>query len=459
MKFEEILIIKVGDVFYGIATSFIDQILRIPALTPLVLAPEEIRGLCAINGSVSPSLDLNYLLGLPKVDLEGRHSRLLTMTGLDKSVAFLVDYVENTLMIDEHEIEYIDDSEDAVVAIYKHENEIIRILDITILLQDTKLTQVESISVRDGSKKDQSLREMQEDAERFLIFKMEEELYSISIDILQEVLVMPDSFTELAGSGEEILGMLSLRGELLLVSDLRTFYGFNPELKESNRILLVNDQGDRIGLVVDEIVTISDFKRSDIDEMPENFQDNKLTGVIHNEEQLISMVGLEVIRGLIDDNERFMHEKNQLDEASKEVDIVMEVVVFKMGQEEYAIDIERVSEIIDMMPLTKIADAPEALSGVINIRGQVINVGSLYGHLGLDESSADVHNILICEDGTTRLGFCVDKVSDVLGIEAEAIRCESQDDELFNSVIHLDEGKRLVMLFDVNTIFSTKDVA
>lgn len=459
MKFEEILIIKVGAVYYGLATMHINQILRVPELTPLVLAPKEVRGLSAINGAVAPALDLNILLDLKAVDLEATHSRLLTLTSVDKSAALLVDYVDNTIQIDEENIEYINDAEDAVAAIYKHDQEIIQLLDMTRLLQDTTLIKMSPITVRDGGKKDQGTREKQEKQERFLIFKMEKELYSISIEILQEVLVMPESFTELAGSSDDILGMLSLRGELLLVSDLRSYYGFNAPIKESNRILLVNDEGSRIGLVVDEIVTISDFSSADIDVMPENFQDTKLSGVIHNDEQLISMVGIEVIQDLFEANQRFIHDQNSALEESKEVDIAMEVVVFKMGNEEYAINIERVSEIIDKTPLTKIADAPEALSGVINIRGQVINVGSLYRHLGLDESLADVSNILICTDGTTRLGFCVDKVSDVLAIESDAIRCTSDDKALFSNVIHLDNGARLVMLFDIDTIFNAKEVA
>lgn len=459
MKLEEILIIKVGDVVYGIETKFVDQILRIPSLTPLVLAPKEIRGLCAINGSVSPTLDLNILLGLPKVNLQEMHSRLLTLTALDKNAALLVDYVENTTLIDEENIEYIDNPEDAIVAIYKHNDEIVQIIDIKILFQNTSLRQVESISVKDGAKKEHAAQEKQEDTARFLIFKMQDEHYSVSIDILQEILVMPESFNELAGSSDEILGMLSLRGELLLVSDLRRFYGFTATNKESNRILLVNDNGARIGLVVDEILTISDFKLSDIDEMPENFQDMKLSGVIHNDEQLISMVGIDVIRGLIESNQRYVQQAGSAVDETKEINIAMEVVVFKMGNEEYAIDIERVSEIIDMTPLTKVADSPSSLSGVINIRGQVINVGSLYRYLGMDESKVDTKNILICEDGKTRLGFCVDKVSDVLGVEADAIRCESKQKDLFTSVIHLDEGERLVMLFNVDTIFGQKDVA
>jgi len=459
MKLEEVLIIKVGEVFYGLETQYIDQILRSPSLTPLVLAPKEIRGLCSVNGSISPVLDLNYLLDLGFVDTKAQHSRLLTLIGLEKNAGLLVDFVENTKVIDAADIEYIDNPEDAIVAIYKYDDEIVQIIDIALLFGDTSLAKVDAIVVKNGSKNDAASREKVEAQERFLIFKMEEELYSISIESLQEVLIMPESFTELAGSSDDILGMLSLRGDLLLVSDLRSYYGFNPVIKESNRILLVNDKGSRIGLVVDEIVTISDFNVSDIDEMPENFQDNKLSGVIHNENQLISMVGQNVIHELISENERFLQEKSVDSDDKKEIDIAMEVVVFKMGEEEYAIDIERVSEIIDMAPLTKIADAPPELSGVINIRGQVINVGSLYRRLGLDESSADINNILICENGVNRQGFCVDKVSDVLGVEADAIRCESTEEDLFKSVIHLDNGKRLVMLFDISTIFNSKDVA
>ena len=106
MDIEEILIIKDGNIGYGIETSWIDQILRVPDLTPVVLSSPLIRGLSAVSGNIVTVYDLQMLLGLHKVSSEDESSRLLTLN--ESCNALLVSEVSDTVMIDNRQIEYVD---------------------------------------------------------------------------------------------------------------------------------------------------------------------------------------------------------------------------------------------------------------------------------------------------------------------------------------------------------------
>ena len=452
MQIEEILIIKNDDISYGIDTAAIDQIMRVPELTPLALSPAEVRGLCAVGGNITTTLDMNTLLDMQKVDAEDSKSRLLTLTDAFEHVSLLVAEVIDTVDIVKADIEYIDNPEDAVCAIYKYDKDIVQILDFNRLTENVELRTFSTGNVKDGGSNIGTPEEqVQSNTQRFLLFSMATERYAIGIDFLREIIALPDTFTKVAGSSEEVAGIISLREELLLIADLRTYYGYSAEKTEKSRIFVARLDNKNIGLIIDEIIDIRDYPQSSIDTMPEHFKDGKISGVIHDDEQLVSLIGKDVLRELLDANEKHIVTK-EVNSDDVNSDIAMEVVVFKLAKEEYAINIEHVAEIIDTVPVTPVADAPELISGVINIRGQVVAIGSLHQRLGLSDKTAEDKKVIICNYNGNRVGFFVDSVSDVMGIKRDEIRSEEDRGELFSNILQLDDGKRLVLLFQIEKI-------
>ena len=122
MQIQEILIIKNAQENYGISTEDINQISRVPSLMSLPLIPKGTRGLCAVGGSIVSMIDVNLLLNMPEVDLGAGSSRLLSLNGKLSSNALLVSEVYNTVDIDEANIEYLDNANDPVIAIYKYKD-------------------------------------------------------------------------------------------------------------------------------------------------------------------------------------------------------------------------------------------------------------------------------------------------------------------------------------------------
>lgn len=98
----------------------------------------------------------------------------------------------------------------------------------------------------------------------------------------------------------------------------------------------------------------------------------------------------------------------------------IEVVEFELGGERYALDIQLVREIVEMMQITPIPRAPPFISGVINLRGEITNIMNLNTLLGLaNQDIRDNQKIIVLVPeaaGGSNVGIIVDDVSSVLQV-------------------------------------------
>lgn len=453
MRIEEILIIKNGSENYGISTDDINQISRVPSLMSLPLRPKGTRGLCGVGGSIVAMVDINLLLGMPCVDLESKDSRLLSLNGANSSNALLVSEVYNTVDIDEKNIEYLDIDGDPVIAIYKYKNLLVQILSLNILFSKINRVQIESKEVYSGKVK--AVKTKEEDSNRFLIFAMAKEKFALSIEYLREIILSDVSYTKIAGSSAELLGLITLREEIIAVIDLRSYYGFNAQMNEKNRILIATYNGDTIGLLVDEIIDIKSFLIKDIEYMRDSFEDKKISGVIHDEKYLISFFDKDVLEVIFNNNKAHIESSSKTSTVKESVENAMEVIVFKLAGSEYAFDVECVSEIIDIVNATKVAFTRNNVDGIINIRGQIVTIVSLFKKLNIPAQINHDSKIIVCDINGDKIGFVVDSISDIISIKADELK--KQDDDLFTNVLHLNDGQRLVLSMDIDKIVSNKD--
>ena len=454
MQIQEILIIKNGSESYGISTEDINHISRVPSLMELPLRPKGTRGLCGVGGTIVSMVDINLLLDMPQVDLEANNSRLLSLNGIYSSNALLVSEVYNTVDIDEKNIEYISNEDDPVIAIYKYNDSLIQVLSLDILFSKVNRIQIESKEVHSGKVKEVQIKE--EDSNRFLIFAMTDEKFALNIEYLREIILADVNYTNIAGSPEELLGLITLREELVAVIDLRSYYGFKSDMNEKNRILIASYNGDTIGLLVDEIIDIKSFLSKDIEYMSGSFEDNKISGVIHDGNSLISFFDDKVLEVIFNNNKAYIESKNDSLVSDDSVEEAMEVIVFKLAGKEYAFNVECVAEIIDIIRATNVAYTNDDIDGIINIRGQIVTIVSLFKKLNIPTKINEDSKIIVCNINGSKIGFVVDSISDILSIKIDELK--EQDDELFTNVLHLDDGKRLVLSMDIQKIVSKRDV-
>jgi len=100
----------------------------------------------------------------------------------------------------------------------------------------------------------------------------------------------------------------------------------------------------------------------------------------------------------------------------------IQVVVFKLGQEEYAVSILQVQEIKRMTDITRVPHAPEYIKGVMNLRGSVLPVLDLKKRLNIAGGElTDNTRIIIIKLGEITAGMIVDAVSEVMTIGTQSI--------------------------------------
>lgn len=138
----------------------------------------------------------------------------------------------------------------------------------------------------------------------------------------------------------------------------------------------------------------------------------------------------------------------------------VQVVAFKIGNEEFCLEISKVREIKEMMPITRVPNAPDYVEGVINLRGQITTVVNLKKKLGYYEDE-DISNkkIIIAEVKGEIIGIIVDSVSDVVTLTEDQIEptpktlVSRMDTRFIKGIAKINEGERLLIMVDLERLF------
>ena len=100
----------------------------------------------------------------------------------------------------------------------------------------------------------------------------------------------------------------------------------------------------------------------------------------------------------------------------------LEFLAFTLGEEEYGIDIQKVQELRGYDAVTRIANAPEFIKGVVNLRGIIVPIIDMRIKFALGKPSYDQFTVVIVLNiGGRVVGMVVDSVSDVITLSAEQI--------------------------------------
>ena len=139
-----------------------------------------------------------------------------------------------------------------------------------------------------------------------------------------------------------------------------------------------------------------------------------------------------------------------------------EFLAFKLGAEEYGIDILRVQEIRSYEEPTRIANAPEFIKGVINLRGVIVPIVDMRLKFRLDSATYDAFTVVIILNiGTRIVGMVVDSVSDVITLAPGQLRPVPE----FSSSIATDHllaigaiDERMLILVDIEKLMTADDM-
>ena len=140
-----------------------------------------------------------------------------------------------------------------------------------------------------------------------------------------------------------------------------------------------------------------------------------------------------------------------------------EFLTFTLGDEEYGIDILKVQEIRGYDAVTKIANSPPSIKGVINLRGAIVPIVDLRIKFNLGEPTYDQFTVVIILNIANRVvGMVVDGVSDVIALASDQIRPAPEfgatlDTQYIVGLATVDE--RMIIVVDIERLMTSQDMA
>ncbi len=139
-----------------------------------------------------------------------------------------------------------------------------------------------------------------------------------------------------------------------------------------------------------------------------------------------------------------------------------EFLTFRLGKEEYGIEILKVQEIRGYDAVTHIANAPEFIKGVVNLRGIIVPIVDMRIKFRLEKADYDQFTVVIILNVSGRVvGIVVDAVSDVINLGADQMRPAPEFGATINAeyIMGLGTvGERMLILMDIEKLMSSSDM-
>lgn len=144
-------------------------------------------------------------------------------------------------------------------------------------------------------------------------------------------------------------------------------------------------------------------------------------------------------------------------------DELLQLVSFKIGSEEFGVDILKVQEINRMVEITRVPQTPDYVEGVINLRGKVIPIVDLRKRFNLEVKEYDKNTRIVVVDITGNImGMVVDSVSEVLRLSSDTIVPPPEivtgvNSEYIKGVAKLED--RLLIFLDLSRVIDFDEMA
>ena len=150
-----------------------------------------------------------------------------------------------------------------------------------------------------------------------------------------------------------------------------------------------------------------------------------------------------------------------------EITETRQYLTFKLANEIFAIDVSKVREVLDFTSVTKIPRTPEFMSGVINLRGNVVPVVDLRLCFEMSHTEKTVNTCIVVvemlvEGEPTVIGALADSVEEVIDLEPDQIQPAPRMGTQVRTDFIKGMGKRdaqFIMILDIDRVFSTQELS
>ena len=467
-----------GNEVFAVDIAPVQEIIRVPDVVRVPLAPPTLDGLANLRGKVLPIISLRRIFGF--AEQEHNDATRALVIDIGQPLAFVVDKVVSVIGVEKSKVEGVGSIQGTVDTellsgmikdVAGHP--MIMVLDFAKLIakEFAEIAAVAKGAAMAGglSNGDKSAEDEDEasDELQLVSFDVANQEYAIAIEDVQEIVQVPENIVHVPHSESHVLGVMTLRNRLLPLVSLRRMFALPPQdADESSRIVVVSLGTASVGVVMDTVNEVLRVAKSNVDPMPALFARD---GALSDISQICRLDGGKRLVSIISARNLFRHsaikgaltnvEKLNADRSRDEVtagdelaDDDEQVVVFRLGKEEFGVPIDSVQEIVRVPEqLTHVPKAPPSVEGVINLRGAVLPVIDLRRRLGMAAvARSDRQRIMVFLIEGARTGFIVDSVAEVLKIHKSAIeaapRLSSGAGQLLGRMANLEKQKRMVQL-------------
>lgn len=130
----------------------------------------------------------------------------------------------------------------------------------------------------------------------------------------------------------------------------------------------------------------------------------------------------------------------------------MQIVVFKLGNEHFAVETEKVQSINDSMGITIVPKAPNYIKGLINLRGNIKSLVDINLLLKVN-SNREQNNIIILDVKDEEIGISVDEVCEVLDIDEKLIqKIDDNSSQYVKGIVNYSD--KLFTIIDIDNLLN-----
>ena len=146
-----------------------------------------------------------------------------------------------------------------------------------------------------------------------------------------------------------------------------------------------------------------------------------------------------------------------------------EYLTITLDNEQFALDINKVSEVLDLTTITRVPRMPDYVLGVINLRSNVVPVIDLRQKLGMAPGERTKESCIVIveleiEGEATKMGALTDSIDDVMGIDPEQIAPPPKmgtnlKPEFLQGMVRQNEEEKFLIILDIEMILSSEELA
>ncbi len=456
------------------AIKYTGEIIELPTSIDII------DGIINLRGSIIPILNLRKRFGLKNIPLN-TNSRIALTKCKGRYFGLLFDDINEVIRVKSTHINAIknknedkDMCENGIVSLDQG-SRIIQILAPDLLFNKYDLPLI--------SNKISEERQVQVvNKTKCITFMLNGLEYAVAVNSIQEIIKIPE-ISKRVNIGEYIRGVISLRGALISLVDLRLYLGLKEKAPDSDSRIIILFGEFTCGILVDSIKEVIDFEVSKILKIP-RYDQNRLhqafEGVINLSDHR-NIIHLDfqkffseedkkqIIQNIVLHQEETSSEKNQaIQETNQEKTSDSKVYITFKLDDIFAVDILILQEIIGYSnDIVSLPGKKDYIHGILNLRENVIPIINLRKYYNLKPySHIDETKIIILKEYSSYIGIMVDEIIEI--VKVANAQCNRFSKKLFAKTVDQMKGhitdimkltnregeEKTIMVLDTSVLFN-----